>query len=210
MENLSQTVIRVVKMVQFKYSNHAWGFNEEELYGIDFEKQLYAHFNKGDLDDHLALPDDLLATMQSYFERIVGNIDPNYGNYTVNSSGSITIEIKDNYTASQALKSFSDWYKLVYGSSLSYAKVLSKLVIDSYMYDEFQQNLLQRGIVASELEGPVQNDLNSTSNFSMYNTYFVLITGVVGVIVALIGIYIDSVVVYYRRFRKFLRTKRKR
>lgn len=145
----------------------------------------------------------------SYFERIVGNIDSNYGNYTVNES-QIIIEIGDNYTATEALKSFSDWYKLVYGTSLSYAKVHSKLVIDSYMYDEFQQNLLQRGIVASKLEGPIQNDLNSTSDFSMSNTYFVLITGVVGVIVALMGIYIGSVVVYYRRFRKFLRTKRKR
>ena len=145
----------------------------------------------------------------SYFERIVGNIDSNYGNYTVGKSN-ITIELGDNYTATQALKSFSDWYKLVYGSSLSYAKVHSKLVIDSYMYDEFQQNLLQRGIVASELEGPIQSDLNSTSELSVSNTYFVLITGVVGVIVALMGIYIDPVVVYYRRFRKFLKTKRKR
>ena len=59
-----------MKTVQFKYSNHAWGFNEEELYVIDFEKKLYAHFNKGELDDHLSLPDDLLATMQSYFERM--------------------------------------------------------------------------------------------------------------------------------------------
>lgn len=59
-----------MKTVQFKYSNHAWGFNKEELYVIDFEKKLYAHFNKGELDDHLTLPDDLLVTMQSYFERI--------------------------------------------------------------------------------------------------------------------------------------------
>lgn len=145
----------------------------------------------------------------SYFERIVGNIDSHYGNYTVNTS-EITIEIEDNYTASQALKSFSDWYKLVYGSSLSYAKIHAKLVVDSYMYDEFQQNLLQRGIVASKLEGPIQSDLNATSDSTIPNTHFVLITGVVGVIVALMGIYIDPVVVYYRRFRKFLRTKRKR
>ena len=147
---------------------------------------------------------------KSYFERIVGNIDSHYGNYTVNSSGSITIELKDNYTATQALKSFSDWYKLVYGTSLSYAKVHSKLVIDSYNYDEFQQNLLQRGIVASKLEGPIQSDLNSTSNWGISNTYFVLITGGIGVIVALMGIYVDSVVVYYRRFKKFVNTKRKR
>ncbi|WP_407424126.1 hypothetical protein [Methanobrevibacter sp.] len=147
---------------------------------------------------------------QSYFERIVGNIDSHYGNYTVNQSGTITIELKDNYTATQALKSFSDWYKLVYGTSLSYAKVHSKLVIDSYNYDEFQQNLLQRGIVASALEGPIQNDLNSTSTGTISNTYFVLITGIIGVIVALMGIYVDSVVVYYRRFKKFMQTKRKR
>ena len=147
---------------------------------------------------------------KSYFERTVGNIDSHYGNYTVNSSGSITIELKDNYSATKALKSFSDWYKLVYGSSLSYAKVHSKLVIDSYNFDEFQNNLLQRGIVASKLEGPIQNDLNATSNSGMSNTYFVLITGIIGVIVGLMGIYVDSVVVYYRRFKKFMETKRKR
>ena len=59
-----------MKMVQFKYSNHAWGFNKEELYVIDFEKKLYAHFDKGELDDHIPLPDDLLKMMQEYFEKI--------------------------------------------------------------------------------------------------------------------------------------------
>lgn len=59
-----------MKRVQFKYSNHAWGFNKEELYVIDFERKLYAHFDKGQLDDHIPLPDDLLKSMQEYFEKI--------------------------------------------------------------------------------------------------------------------------------------------
>ena len=46
-------------------------------------------------------------TEKSYFEEIVGNIDDHYKNYTVNSSGKITIYLADNYSAFNALKSFS-------------------------------------------------------------------------------------------------------
>ena len=49
----------------------------------------------------------------AYFDSIVGNIDSHYEKYNV-TSNSIKIELAENYTASEALKSFSDWYKLVY------------------------------------------------------------------------------------------------
>ena len=146
----------------------------------------------------------------AYFEDIVGNIDSNYGNYTVNSSGRIDISLDDNYSANQALKSFSDWYKLVYGNSLSYAQVHSVLVIDSSAYNDFAQNLLDRGVVASKVEGPVQDVVNSTNSSMLTNTEFVLITGAVGVAVAVFGIYYDKFVVFGRRFNKFIHSKRKR
>ena len=146
----------------------------------------------------------------SYFNYVIKNIDPHYKNYTVNESGSITIEIGDNYTVAQGLKSFSDWYKLVYGRSIAYANIHAKLVIESSSFDQFEHNLMDRGIVASKLEGPVQKDYNSTGNQTLTGPQFVLVTGVVGVIVGVIGIYFDSVVVYYRRLKKFLETKRKR
>ena len=147
---------------------------------------------------------------KSYFEYVVGNIDSHYENYTVNSSGNIDIQLAENYSATDALKSFADWYKLVYGGSLHYAQVHAKLVIASSSIDVFKQNLLDRGIVASRMEGPVQDTINSTNSSMLSSSYFVLVTGVVGVAVALIGIYFDSVAVYFRRFNKFLNTKRKR
>jgi hypothetical protein len=149
-------------------------------------------------------------TEKAYFEEIVGNIDEHYKNYTVNSSGVITIELDDNYSATNALKSFSDWYKLVYGDSLSYAQVHSKLVIDSSHLDEFEKNLLARGIVASKMEGPIQDSINGSSTSMASDTSFVLTTGAIGIFVAILGIFFDSFVVYYRRLRKFLKTKRKR
>lgn len=147
---------------------------------------------------------------KSYFKEIVGNIDENYKNYTVNSSGTIKIQLAENYSAASALKSFSDWYKLVYGDTLSYAQIHAKLVIDASQLDKFEKVLLERGIVASKMEGPIQNSFNSTNQSMVSDTNFVLITGLIGVVVAIIGICFDSVVVYYRRLRKFLRTKQKR
>ena len=147
---------------------------------------------------------------KSYFEYVVGNIDSHYENYTVNSSGNIDIQLEKNYSATEALKSFADWYKLVYGGSLHYAQVHAKLVISSSSIDLFKDHLLDRGIVPSKMEGPVQDTINSTNESMLSSSYFVLVTGIVGVVVALMGIYFDSVGVYYRRFNKFLNTKRKR
>lgn len=147
---------------------------------------------------------------RAYFEDIVGNIDSHYGDYNITSNGEIQIEIEDNYTASQALKSFSDWYKLVYGETISYAQVHAVLVVDSSKLNDFENLLLDKGIVATSIEGPIQDSVNSTNSSMMSNVEFTLICGGVGVVVAIIGIYIDDVVPLYRRFRKFLAEKRKR
>ena len=144
-----------------------------------------------------------------YFEEIVGNIDSNYKNYTV-TADRINIELADNYTSSQALKTFSDWYKLVYGETLSYAQINAVLVVDSTHLEDFEKALLDKGIVASNIEGPIQTTVNNTNSSMLSNVQFTLLCGGVGVIVALIGIYMDSVVPAYRRFRKTMNTKRKR
>ena len=144
-----------------------------------------------------------------YFDSIVGNIDSHYKKYNV-TSDKINIELEDNYTSSQALKSFSNWYKLVYGETISYAQVHAVLVVDSYALDDFEKILLDKGIVASSVEGPVQDTINNTNSSMLSNWQFTLVCGGVGVIVALMGVYVDSVVPAYRRFRKFLKTKRKR
>lgn len=145
-----------------------------------------------------------------YFNYVLGNIDSHYKHYNVTKDGKIQIELEDNYTSYDALKSFSDWYRLVYGGSLSYAQVHAVLVVSSSSVDTFQQTLLDHGVVPSKMEGPVQNTYNNTNSTLLPGYQFVAVTGAVGVIVALFGIYFDSFGVFTRRFRKFMREKRKR
>lgn len=144
-----------------------------------------------------------------YFEYVVGNINSHYEDYNVTSS-EIQIQLEDNYSSTDALKSFSNWYKLVYGGTISYAQIHAVLVVDSSSLDVFEQNLLERGIVASSIEGPIQDSVNSANSTMLSNTEFTLACGALGVLVSVMGIYIDSVVPAYRRFRKFLNEKRKR
>lgn len=144
-----------------------------------------------------------------YFNYVLGNIDSHYKNYTV-SSNEITIQLDDNYTSGEALKSFSDWYKLVYGSAISYAQIKAVLVVDSSKLDDFEQVLLDNGVVASKIEGPVQNSMDTINSTMLPDWQFILGCGAFGVVVALIGVYIDSVIPAYRRFKKFMDAKRKR
>ena len=142
----------------------------------------------------------------SYFNSVIGNIDSHYANYTVEPSGRINITLEPGYTSSSALQSFSDWYKLVYGDSIAHAK----LVVSSASLEEFENALLERGIVAIHIEGPTQDVINQTNQSMLSDNEFIAVSGVVGVIVSIVGIYFDAVVVSYRKFKKFLNKKVKR
>ena len=145
-----------------------------------------------------------------YFKGAVPNIDSHFSNYTVNKTeGTIYIAL-DNYSSSQALKSFADWYKAVYGGPINYAQVHVKLVISSSSYDQVKDMLLEKGIVASKVEGSIQNSVDNTNASMISNTHFVLACGGVGVIVAVLGLFFESFVVGKRRFNRFLHTKKKR
>lgn len=146
---------------------------------------------------------------KEYFQDRLRYVDSHYKNYTVTSS-ELIIELEDNYTSTEALKTFSDWYKLVYGGTISYAQIKAVLVIDSSKLDDFKQALLDEGVVPSKIEGPVQSSMDTVNATMVPDWQFVLGCGGFGVIVALIGIYIDSVIPAYRRFKKFMETKRKR
>ena len=146
----------------------------------------------------------------AYFNKVVGNVDSHYKDYTVDASGKIDITLEPGYSSSSALQSFSDWYKLVYGDTIAYAQIHAKLVVSSASLDKFEDALLERGIVASDIEGPIQNTINQTNQSMLSYNEFVAVSGVIGVVVAIIGIYFDNVVVAYRKFKKFLNNKVKR
>ena len=145
-----------------------------------------------------------------FFNSSVPNIDSHFSNYSVNkTTGTINI-VLNNYSSSQALKSFADWYRANFNGPINYAQIHLKIVISSSAYDQVKQALLEKGIVASSVEGSVQSSIDNSNSSMISNTHFVLACGGVGVIVAVLGLFFESFVVGKRRFNRFLNTKTKR
>ena len=142
-----------------------------------------------------------------YFASRVGNVDSHYKSFNV-TSNSIEIELADNYSSSEALKTFSDWYKYAYGETISYAQIRAILVVDSSHLTDFEQALLEKGIVATHIEGSIQDRVNQTNASMLNNAEFALVCGGVGVVVAIMGIYMDSLVPAYRRLKRTFRRRK--
>lgn len=194
--------------------------NEETLY-LDLSSSI----NMNELKDELSKTEGFISFKETgvtiplwkfndreykYFNDILGNIDSHYKHYNVTKDGRLQIQLEDNYSSYEALKSFSDWYKLVYGGSISYAQVHAELVVSSSSVEKFRDILMEHGVVPSKMEGPVQNTYNQTNNTLLPNAYFVIATGAVGVIVAIFGVYYESFGIFSRRFNRSMRNKRKR
>lgn len=136
-----------------------------------------------------------------YMNSVLPNIDKNYKNFTVNESGKVDIDLNPGYDYNKALRSFSNWYELVYASTLSYAQLHIKIVLSTSSIDSVKDYLLERSIVPTKMEGPVQDSINQTNTSMLSNTEFVLVSGGVGVVVALMGVYFDNVVVVFRKIK---------
>ncbi len=148
-------------------------------------------------------------TEYAFFNSSVPNMDSHFGNYSVNKTdGSVYIALK-NYSSSEALQSFSTWYKENFDGPINYAQVHVKIVVSSSAYDHVKQTLLQKGIVATSVEGSVQGSLNNTNTSPVSNLQFVCICGGIGLLVSVLGLFFETFVVGRRRFNRFLRRKRK-
>ncbi|MDL2271278.1 hypothetical protein LJC03_05700 [Methanobrevibacter sp. OttesenSCG-928-I08] len=143
----------------------------------------------------------------NYINSSLGAIDPNYKSWNVSPSGNVDITIENGTDPLSALKSISDWIKLVYSESISYGQVHLKVVVQSSEVQKVKDLLLEDNIVPYKTEGPVSESKAKTEASMLNYNEFVILSGVFGIIVALFGVYFDNIVVYYRKFRRFVKER---
>ena len=56
-----------MEKIEFKYSNVAWGHNEEEFQVIDFGKKMYGRIKIGSVESSYSLPEELLTKIEKLF-----------------------------------------------------------------------------------------------------------------------------------------------
>ena len=66
-----------MKFIKYEYTNYSWGFNEQEVHQIDFEKKEYNHSKNGVCDNTIKLTDEILSNIHIIFKRFESEFPQN-------------------------------------------------------------------------------------------------------------------------------------
>jgi len=120
-------------------------------------------------------------------------IDENFKNFSVQNNGLISINFTSDYDPNKAIDTLSEW--LMYSSEINvkYSSVIIEINSKSNSVDEITKYLDSKNIVINSIKGPVQNAINSTKESMIDTNYIILISGLIGVIIAVVSIFFDII-----------------
>lgn len=151
--------------------------------------------------------DPFSTERKNIIEEKIPIVDKNFENFSVNKSGMISINFTKDYNPSTALKTLSDWLMYSAGINTKYSLIKIQIIAEPSEVDNIVQFLHSENIVVTSIEGPVQNAVNNTKNSMLDNGLVVLIAGIIGIIVALVGIFFDNIFTVIRNFIKKIRKR---
>ena len=104
----------------------------------------------------------------------------------------------------------------VYQEEKYYEVFLQKRITDEYMgpdwftYSDVRDYIKENGYTIISIEGPVQDTIHYLNDHLLPNYVIMFITGLVGVAVAIAGVFVEPLTKFTRKFKKNRQEKRKR
>ena len=134
-------------------------------------------------------------------------IDDNFKSWKVDSSGKIQINLTENYDPENAVKILSEWLVFTADIQTKFSIVKLKINVEPGKVDNVLNFLNSQGIVVSSVEGPVQEAVENTKVNMLDTNIVIFLMGLLGVLLALFGIYYDEIVRYLKELREKIKIK---
>jgi len=134
-------------------------------------------------------------------------VDENFKNFSVNESGIIAINITEGYNPNAAIKTLRDWLMYTGEINIRYSLIHLQITANPSDVDDIVKYLNSENIVVTSIEGPVENSVNETKGSMLDNNIVILLSGVIGVIVAVVSIFIDEITPVIKRFLSRIKRK---
>jgi len=134
-------------------------------------------------------------------------IDDNFKSWKVDSSGKIQINLTENYDPENAVKILSEWLVFTADIQTKFSIVKLKINVEPGKVDNVLNFLNSQGIVVSSVEGPVQEAVENTKVNMLDTNIIIFLMGLLGVLLALFGIYYDEIVRYLKELREKIKIK---
>lgn len=146
---------------------------------------------------------ELQNTVSSYL-----NNDTTIKNFTI-TNNTITVDLANDESSTSTLGSLVTWLSQN-GVVSEFAFVHIQVKVNANDVVEIKEDLKDKGYTVMSVEGPVQDTIRFFKVNSIPTLGIIFISGIIGIIVAVAGIYVEPVANFFRRFRKPKDTGRRR
>ncbi|NYB52866.1 MAG: hypothetical protein HVN35_09960 [Methanobacteriaceae archaeon] len=144
---------------------------------------------------------------KSSIESRITTANSNITSGKVVSSDTMMVQIKPGSNPTEVIKKLKSWLVLVSGIDIKFSIVQVKVVVDASKVDEVVKQLPQGEVVVTEISGPVEKEIQSLKNILPSKNNVILFCGFLGIIVGLVGMFIDSILRGLKGIKDLLRKK---
>jgi hypothetical protein len=145
---------------------------------------------------------------KSSIESRITTANSNITSAKVISSDTMLVQLKSGSNPTDVIKNLKSWMYLVSAIDVRYSIVEVKLVVDASQVDEVVKQLPQDEVVVTEINGPVEKEIQSLKNSLPSNNNLILFCGFLGVIVGLVGMFINTIIRGLKGIKDRLRKKK--
>lgn len=122
------------------------------------------------------------------------------------SNDTVMIEIKNGSDPQLTLKKLKDWLMLVGGIDLKYSLVHVIAKVETSKVNSVSDYIAKDAVVTG-VEGPTQDKINSIKAMLPDKFNIVIICGFIGLLVGLVGVFIDTLLGFFENFKKRMSKK---
>lgn len=127
--------------------------------------------------------------------------DPEIESYKVTNS-SVTVDLKNDASSTTTLGSLVNWLSNKAGVGSEFAFVHIQVHVNANDVTEVKQYLKENDYTIISIEGPVQDTIHYLYDHLLPTYAVMFITGLVGVAVAIAGIFVEPLTKFTRRFKR--------
>ncbi|OPX57437.1 MAG: hypothetical protein A4E25_02338 [Methanobacterium sp. PtaB.Bin024] len=149
------------------------------------------------------ISDDWKSSLESRMTTVNSNIT----SANIISNDTIMVQIKPGSDPTDVIKKLDDWMVLVSGVDIRFSIVEVQVVVDASQVDSVVEQLPQGEVVVTGISGPVENEIQTLKQSLPSNNNIILFCGLLGVIVGLVGMFIDSIIQGLKAIKDRLRKK---
>ncbi|AMK15225.1 hypothetical protein [Methanobrevibacter olleyae] len=142
------------------------------------------------------IKNDTMVYVENYLKR-----DSEIESYKV-TSNSISVDLKNDASSTTTLVSLVNWLNNNAGVSSEFAFVHIQVFVNANDLIEVKDILKDNHYTIISIEGPVQDTIHYFNENLVPNYVIVFFTGIVGVIVAMVGVFVEPLTNFTRRFKK--------